>query len=138
MRCRPPEAAQVIINQVYRVIRACQDSFSVAEIASLAECNLSKTREVILFLEKQGYIKEDGRQRKASLWRLTPLGRGSPMAPEKSGNGKGFVDERRAVTSLVEIFISGEELKAPRTVAIIREQLEILNRRFGVKEKEGE
>ena len=43
------------------------------------------------------------------------------------------MQERRAVAKLVEIFMSAADLGGSRTAESIREQLDVLNNRFGQK-----
>jgi len=133
----PLKAPQELDNRIYRVIRACQDTFSAEEIASLAECGLNKIRLTFRALENQGYIKVAGQRGPVKLWRMTPLGRNSPIAPERPKNREDFTAERRALTCLVEIFL-GKELSNGRVADSVKAQLDILNRRFGGAEKGGE
>lgn len=130
-------AAQEITDRIYRVIRACPDSFSINEVASLAECGISKTRDTLWLFERLGYVREVGRQGYVKMWRLTPLGRNSTTAPEIPKNREDFTEERRALARVVEIFMV-RELSHWRVVEMVKAQLEILNRRFGVNGKEGE
>ena len=130
-RYLPAEEAEKIAERIYRVVRAHRGAFTAEEIASLAEAGIRPVILALGSLDRQGFIRRAGGGGAQKVWMMTQLGRDTPTPPHIGcGNGE-FMPERQALARLVEIFLSAREIKAPRTAEIIREQLEILNRRFG-------
>lgn len=139
-RYLPEQApAEPMSDRIYRVVRAQKGSFTSAHISTLAEVNIERVRNIIDALAAAGYLQEAGRYEKAKVWLATPLCRNTPKPPNinRPGHG-GFGLERLAVARLVDIFLNSADLSGSRLADSIREQLNILNRRFGVKGEKGD
>jgi len=132
-RYLPEASPEPLSDRIYRVIRAHNGGFTASDISSIAEINPARVRNFIESLAATGYLKAAGRQGQTKIWMATQLCRETPKPPRLNYSQGSFVLERRAVARLVDIFLSAADLAGERTAENIREQLEILNRRFGVK-----
>lgn len=107
----------------------------MAEIASIAESNPDRTRSIIETLTENAYLNETGRRNGLlKIWVATQKCRDTPTPPRLYFGQGAFAQERRAVARLVEVFMSDADLSGARTAESIREQLDVLNRRFAKKE----
>lgn len=132
-RYLPEASPEPLSDRIYRVIRAHNGGFTANDISSTAEINPARVRNFIESLAASGYLKEVGRQGQAKIWMATQLCRDTPKPPRLNYSQGTFIMERRAVAALVDIFMSAADLAGSRTAESIREQLDILYRRFGVK-----
>ncbi len=133
LRYQPEEAPDHFSDRIYRVIRAFKGGFTVEQIASTAELKPERVRNVIGVLAGAGYLTVAGKNGSSRVWQVTQKCRDSPAPPRLKFSQGAFMQERRAVAKLTEIFLSATDLSGSRTSEIIREQLEILNRRFARK-----
>ncbi len=132
-RYLPEAAPEPLADRIYRVIRASKGGFTVTQISSIAEINPKRVHNVIMTLAGAGYLKETGKEGKSKVWLATQKCRDTPSPPRLSFGQGAFMQERRAVAKLVEIFMSAADLSGPTTAKNVREQLDILNRRFAEK-----
>ena len=133
-RYLPEAAPEMSTDRIYRVIRAYKGGFTVPDIASLSEINPDRVRNVIGALVNAGYLKEAGKRGASKIWMATKLCRDTSTPPRFSYAHGTFIPEKRAMARLVDIFLSAADLAGERTAENIREQLDILNRRFGLKD----
>lgn len=132
-RYLPEAAPEMLSDRVYRVIRAFKGGFTVEQISTTAEVNPDRVRNLLEPLAVAGYLTEAGKKGSFKVWMATQKCRDTPTPPRLNFGQGTFMQERRAVAKLVEIFMSAADLSGSRTAASIQEQLDILNRRFGEK-----
>lgn len=132
-RYMPEAAPESLSDRIYRVIRAFGGGFSVEQISTTSEVNPDRVRNVIEALAGAEYVAEAGKNGKIKIWLATQKCRDTPTPPRLNYSQSTFMRERLAVAKLVEIFLIATDIGGPRMTASIREQLDILNRRFGQK-----
>jgi len=116
--------------RIYRALRASAGPISLGELSRLAECQMQRTGKAIRSLQASGYIAEAGRGKSGQrLWLATARCRNQPEPPALDYSEVDFALERRAVSRLVEILMVGDPKRAT-AIQAIREQLDILTRRF--------
>ena len=117
--------------RIYRALRASAGPLSLDELSRLAECQIKRTGKAIRSLAASGYIAEAGRVKSGQrLWLATARCRNQPEPPALDYSDVDFALERRAVSRLVEVLMVGDPKRAS-AIQAIREQLNVLNRRFG-------
>ena len=132
-RYLPEAAPEPLSDRIYRVIRAFKGGFTVDQISSTAEVKPDRVRNVIAMLVGAGYLTESGKKGQSKAWLAAPKCRNTPTPPRLNYAQGEFMQERRAVAKLVEIFMSAADLGGPRTAESIREHLDVLYNRFGQK-----